>query len=555
MDHGPVSTLPAEPPLRALAQTWPGPAVTVAENGRIAACNDAGVPLVKLLGAGLPPTLAAAVAASRREGNAQTDSLRVPTTTGIQTVDVVIAPIAGGSLLLGRDVTLERNLREALVDSRQRYKDLVEISADFAWEVGADQTFTFVSPHGAVGWQAADLVGCRAEDFLLPDDAGHLPPDPFATEQPVEDVVLRFRQADGGIAWLSVRARPMRDRDGEWLGARGVCHDITEQRARELALARVRARENARDRIVRTIRDEVDPRRLLLAAARAIAPALQPGGCSIYRAPAPGQARPAASGGTVPGADLVCRLSSHLAAVTDIFSDRIEHWRVLGVPTRYAGEINGYVVLWRADGDPEWGEDDRTLLAAVASQIGIAARQVAQFDELDRLSRTDALTGLLNRRAFLEGLGERLDIGGGGALVYVDLDNFKPVNDVHGHRQGDAALRDLSALLTETAEEGDLVGRLGGDEFALWLGGIDSGEAEAMARRLLDLSGRLRRYSGLPDRPLGISLGVAVHERASAEPLDTLVARADAAMYRAKAAGKSCYALADAELEELERNP
>jgi hypothetical protein len=73
--------------------------------------------------------------------------------------------------VLARREALDRNLREALVDSRRRYKDLVEVSSDFAWEIGADGAFVFVSPGGALGWQASDLVGQRPQDFLV-DGAG-----------------------------------------------------------------------------------------------------------------------------------------------------------------------------------------------------------------------------------------------------------------------------------------------------------------------------------------------------------------------------------------------
>jgi len=83
--------------------------------------------------------------------------------------DVVVLPWADSTvaLVLGRDVTLERSLRAALVESRQRYKDLVEISNDFAWETDAEGRFVFVSPRGALGYPATELVGRPAAELLL----------------------------------------------------------------------------------------------------------------------------------------------------------------------------------------------------------------------------------------------------------------------------------------------------------------------------------------------------------------------------------------------------
>lgn len=86
-------------------------------------------------------------------GSSSPDSLRILDPELGTTTDLAAVPLDGGAhlLLLGRDVSLDDNLRATLVESRQRYKDLVEISSDFAWETGAAGTFTFVSPGGGVG--------------------------------------------------------------------------------------------------------------------------------------------------------------------------------------------------------------------------------------------------------------------------------------------------------------------------------------------------------------------------------------------------------------------
>ncbi len=108
----------------------------------------------------------------------------------------MVPVLSGNSLLvLARDLTLGYNVRDALVESRQHYKDLLEASNNFAWEMGADGAFVFVSPRGALGYSAADLVGRRPEEMIL--DTASDAPVPFTTESPLEEVEIWMRHADG----------------------------------------------------------------------------------------------------------------------------------------------------------------------------------------------------------------------------------------------------------------------------------------------------------------------------------------------------------------------
>jgi diguanylate cyclase (GGDEF)-like protein len=141
--------------------------------------------------------------------------------------------------------------------------------------------------------------------------------------------------------------------------------------------------------------------------------------------------------------------------------------------------------------------------------------------------------------------------GSDGSLFYVDLDNFKAVNDVHGHQRGDEALIALADLLVTQTRPGDLVARLGGDEFAMWMDRTDKGVAKKRAAGMIVASKGLRIYSGAPDKPLGISVGVAVFDAAGAdETVADLTARADAAMYDIKHGGKSGYIIAAEALQD-----
>ena len=159
------------------------------------------------------------------------------------------------------------------------------------------------------------------------------------------------------------------------------------------------------------------------------------------------------------------------------------------------------------------------------------------------------MTALLNRRAFfdeeLPRRLKRLDRSGQTAsLFYVDMDNFKRVNDVHGHQRGDEAILFLRDLLMRHSRPGDVVARLGGDEFAMWLDGITTEVATKRVETLIAASKDLRRFSGDEDHPLGLSIGVAMYNPGQGEGLEELLARADAAMYAVKHAGKGGFRVA-----------
>jgi diguanylate cyclase (GGDEF)-like protein/PAS domain S-box-containing protein len=446
-------------------------------------------------------------------------------------------------MVLGRDVTLERNLRSALVESRQRYKDLVEISSDFAWEVGADGHFVFVSPKGALGYCADELVGRHPREFTAsgdPVEAGA-----FLASLPAEDSEVWMRQADGSEACVLASATPIHNESGQWIGARGICRDVTQERLRDAALARANSRERLLSYIVRTIRDEVDPADMLRAAAEATARALGATGCQIFRIlPEASDFALAAQFGS--GQDEKAILDSFLDS--DHYDETVDGWHVLASVSRYRGSINGAVLLWREPVRPCWSDDDRLLIDDVANQVGLANEQIANHERILRLSRTDSLTGLFNRRAFFEEISRRYNRLSRehkpAALIYADLDNFKAVNDIHGHQMGDQALVAVRDLLLQSTRPIDIVARLGGDEFAIWLEGAEEHIAVQRCADMLEASKTLERFSGSPDKPLAISLGVAVHAGASAESLDEMIARADKAMYEVKRDGKGHWRMA-----------
>jgi diguanylate cyclase (GGDEF)-like protein len=143
-------------------------------------------------------------------------------------------------------------------------------------------------------------------------------------------------------------------------------------------------------------------------------------------------------------------------------------------------------------------------------------------EELAELSRTDPLTGCLNRRGFSERFDAEL-ARGNFALIQLDLNDFKSVNDRHGHAAGDELLRWVGSTLKALLRSSDTTGRLGGDEFALLLPGLDADEARAIADRTV---------AALAER-IGVAVGVACHP-ADGTTGDELHRHADADLYRRK---------------------
>jgi diguanylate cyclase (GGDEF)-like protein len=160
----------------------------------------------------------------------------------------------------------------------------------------------------------------------------------------------------------------------------------------------------------------------------------------------------------------------------------------------------------------------------------------ARIEELEQLADTDPLTPLPNRRAFVReaerAIARAARYGATIALMYIDVDHLKRVNDAHGHGAGDSALRHLAALLRTELRAGDFVARIGGDEFAVLAEPVDPAAAVAKGAALQNrVSSAAFDWHGQGVH-LGISVGVTMVE--AQDTVDALLARADAQMYAAK---------------------
>ena len=178
---------------------------------------------------------------------------------------------------------------------------------------------------------------------------------------------------------------------------------------------------------------------------------------------------------------------------------------------------------------------------AYLAVVGVAIAGLSQLrhthSQLERLAIQDPLTNALNARAFSHELAQELSrnrrYGRPLALIYLDLDDFKSVNDTHGHATGDAVLRLVADAMRSAVRQADVVGRLGGDEFAVLMPETDGDVAHAAATRLA--TGIRTVFRGTPS--VTASIGVVAVSGTEAGT-DELLRKADQAMYAAKRAGK-----------------
>lgn len=221
--------------------------------------------------------------------------------------------------------------------------------------------------------------------------------------------------------------------------------------------------------------------------------------------------------------------------------------------------------LRTGDGNHRWVEnryipvrDAEGLLVEVEGIIVDITERKAAEEKIAQLARTDGLTGLANRATFIERLGQSFAAAGRGAqgfaILYLDLDNFKPVNDTLGHGVGDLLLAEVAKRLLSCTRESDLVARLGGDEFAIIQGEASEPAASGtLAEKIQTELGRPYHLAG-HEVQISVSIGICPFAASSAGPSEMLV-QADLALYRSKHEGRNQYHFHSDELDQevLER--
>ncbi len=369
-----------------------------------------------------------------------------------------------------------------------------------------------------------------------------------------ERLAVNFRfPAEEGARWYSARLLPEPGPSGAPEHVISAFTDITDrvnQEAEQAALRRVAtvvAREGDLAEIGRVVAEEAT---LLLGAT----------GSAVYRFESPEVATcvaahpPAADGVVVSPTMSIGGTTATGRTARTGEAARVDDYRQVPADPSVAqvleAGLRSGIAAPLATGGRTWGAltagsteprafgpADERRLAAFAELAAIAVANAEARAELARLAETDPLTGLANRRAFtkrLKGEVERARRHGHLlTLVILDLDDFKVVNDTHGHGVGDRVLAAVGGHLESTSRAGELVARIGGEEFAWILPQVDAAGAMAPVERA-----RARIASIRVDGVRGITCSAGVCDLTAARDVNELQRRADRALYAAKRAGR-----------------
>jgi diguanylate cyclase (GGDEF)-like protein/PAS domain S-box-containing protein len=436
-------------------------------------------------------------------------------------------------------------IRDALEESRQRWRQLVALAADVAFETDASGRFVLVIPDQALGWPAGSLIG-QPSELLLGDDGASPVFNPFRPGTEVRRRRAWLRRYDGSLATMAVSVAPLRDAAGGITGARGIGIDLTDCDAQSSQIAGRLRRGEVLDHILSRVGQEAAAEQMMDAALWALIHTLGAEGAAVVARGgdgAPGRILHQRGPGAAATLDTADRLLARQdVEAADAAAPDGRMILAIGCHTRFGASAG--LALWRTARARAWDREDTLIATSAAGIVRMILEYEAVQQEMAHQARTDPLTGLLNRRAFLEAMQRqttRLDREAApGTLMFIDLDEFKAVNDSQGHAAGDAVLVRLADMLRRLVRPSDLVARLGGDEFAVWLGGVDQATAAERADHLCRTApAELGSVATEAFAGLGLSVGIALRNPGSRESIEDLMRRADLAMYGVKRAGRN----------------
>lgn len=457
---------------------------------------------------GLNPAVTEMINEQRRQsGAAHFESTRrrkdgsvfaVEVSMGFVTVD---RPYA---LSIVRDITARRQAAEALRQSEEKFRSLLESTTDWVWEVGADGCYTFASPsvETLLGYKPQEVIGKRFFDFMPLGEAqrvGAIFSEILRQRKPINALKNINRHKNGRLVVLESSGSPFFGSDGKFAGYRGIDRDITE-------------RQRAQDEIVRLATfPRFHPSPVIELDAAGNVTYLNPAAEKLFPdLRRQGQLHP------------LLRGSGELIASLRQDGRQEEKINEVGI-----GDATYELYLFYVQ--------EVDLIRVYVRDITLRKRNE---EAVYLLATTDSLTGIANRREFVGILTREMDqakrYGLPLALAMYDLDNFKRINDTFGHDVGDQVLQIVTGLVRENIRAADVVARWGGEEFMVLMPQADISAAANMAEKLR------REVAGHPFKTvdqLTVSFGVVIYE--PQDDMHSLLKRVDDALYLAKARGRN----------------
>ncbi len=426
------------------------------------------------------------------------------------------------------DISDRRQIEERLRESERLFRYLVETSNDLVWIVDRDGCWKYLSPRATrqiFGCEPEDLMGKRLIDTQPEADRPRT--EAMLARVLAEGTASHFETVhvnrNGNHVVLSLNATPLRDGAGQITGVTGTATDISPLKHREIELSAALEDQSlifdsVSEGIVMLRDGVVHKCNRRFAEMLGYSPDELVGRPSIYWYADPSEWDPSAS-------------LAHAVRDKD-------------------GSLHTELRVKRRDGGVFWCDARGRVLnparpdeGSLWIYIDISARKERE-SRIQHLADHDALTGLLNRRMFDDRLRQALANARRSenivALMLIDLDEFKAINDTYGHLTGDYVLRTVARRIQECVRETDTVARLGGDEFVVVLVGQRSTEDPAVvAEKILGAITQLIPAGGR-HLEVGASIGISIFPRDGDAP-EALLTHADAAMYRVKDAGKNRY--------------
>ncbi len=468
---------------------------------------------------------------------------------GEQNFWLVLIPDGPECIIVARDTTLPDKMMQALIDSRKLLKELLDQAVDLAFEVDMKQNFKFITPNNALGFDVSRWLGANANTLFW--GAG-VPPfkNPFMeeTKKKYDAVLVNILGTES--RYLSFDVTPKSDETGKQIGVRGTVCDVTAHAVKKHETRMINLRLTVQKRITDSLNAAETADALLDGAAQILHEILRANIVHILVNFDDGLTQMAQAGEAdtplnVDAIEQAIALKSD-EAILEAVQDNHTH---LVINLRQDKHLKGAVVLSRNTDTNPWSKEEKSLLKAVGDVLLTALQKAELVDRLYKLSMQDELTGLLNRRAVKDSIDRCLKhhkrSGSFGTLVFIDLDNFKEVNDTLGHAAGDLALKLVAEHITKAIRPTDYAGRYGGDEFVIWLEGAGIDIARKKINALISAMSSVREKLGNRKLKLSISAGIAVSASGIDSSFERIAERADQALYIVKESGKGAIAVAD----------
>ena len=439
-----------------------------------------------------------------------------------------------GIIGVARNITEYKKIGDALRASEANFRAISDYSYDWESWFGIDGKPLWVNPavERMTGYPAAECMAMSGYPLALVDEGDR---DKMAAhfkaaldEQMDNDVEFRLLCKNGLGCWVSVSYQPIYDREENFMGVRWSVRDITKRKKVEEELTKLSSAV------------EHSPATVVIT---------NPDGVIEYINPKFSETSGYSSKEAI--GEKPTLLKSGLMAA-EIYEDL---WQTILAGKEWRGEL----LNKKKDGEMFWEDtsispifdDDGKIAHFVAVQEDVTKLKKAH-EKLRHMASHDALTGLPNRALGMDRLTGALARARRGttlvALLFIDLDGFKPINDKLGHNAGDLLLKEVAARLTSCVRETDTVFRFGGDEFTILL--TDLNTRDAAAKVAETVSETLSKPFKLRKRKasIGASIGISLYPADGTDP-ESLMKQADETMYVVKEQGKNHYRFASGEEE------